>query len=131
MKKIIITETQLRMLLKENESENQDTEYFNFEVDMHYFGLRYGMFSVTLFDKDDTEYDYEKAHIFEIDFSWSESGGELDDYQPTEIRMVYPEEKEMDLSFFDFFMSDDKMNKEINNQIDRAMSKFIKNYNPY
>lgn len=134
MKKIIITERQLKML-KESQ---QDTPYslnddfYDFEVELQDFGVPDGSLSIVLFkDKDgELDYDYDTATIFELDFEWESEPAEAETgyggyfgWYPTELRMIQPEKKNIDLVYADIFIQDVNIKKAIDNEIDKGFDR--------
>ena len=138
MNKIIITESQLKRIIEgfKDQEKEDNTEYFDWELELWHFGSRSGTFTITMFDENAEEYDYENAKIFEIDFKYSTApyeaptrdypgyGGGVEEWYVTGIRMTQPEKKELDVSFADLFTGDPKISEAMNDAIDDAYNDY-------
>lgn len=138
MKKIIITERQLKML-KEAQQDSLyllSDEFYDFEIEMLGFDSRGGSMALTFFNDKEQDYDYDSATMFEIEFEWESDSPDSSvgyngsfGWYPTSIKMVQPEEKDIDIFYADMFLQDDKIRQEMDREIDKAFDKFDKD--PY
>lgn len=122
------------MLIKEdnNTEETTDWGFYDFDVEVESFGSGSAEIKLTLYL--DGEMEETQEYILDIDYSSSpyESptmeypgwGGGLDEWSVEKMRMIYPEEKQMDKFAMDYFLG----NKRISKSIDDAMSDAFSDY---
>jgi hypothetical protein len=113
-----------------------NTEYFDWELELWDFGSRSGTFTITMFEGDAEEYNYETAKIFEIDFKYSTApyeapsrdypgyGGGVEEWYVTGIRLVQPEKKELEVPFADLFTENPKISEAMNDAIADAYNSY-------
>lgn len=137
MKKIIITEKQLKTLMESKKpliykvfnDEEKKTEHSiiddfdDWNAEVVYFGSRDGAISISLVKYIEAE-DREEVSTFEIDFDWDSeptdssvgySGGF--GWGAKEFRMVEPEQKDLDIEYADIFIQDVKIGKYLDDLV--------------